>query len=135
MKIAPLALLCFGFLFFILTDSLPISVQQDDDHRSNNNNVIPDLKQKKAPVWPFQWNSTLAKINPVTPHIWWTKLYYDFYQNASRFDFYNEYYSTNNDWQLNCSILFTNDQIWFVFPDEQCNLDHDGIPNSKLLAT
>jgi hypothetical protein len=80
------------------------------------------------PVWPFQWNSTQVKINPFNTDIRWTKFYYDWTQKASRFDFYNGYFSTNNDWQLNCTVLFTGGNIWFVFPDEQaCNLDHAGI--------
>jgi len=80
------------------------------------------------PVWPFQWNATLIKINPNNNNIWWTKFYYDFVNNVSRFDFMNDYYDTDRKWSLNCSILFADNIIWFVFPSEKtCTLDHKGI--------
>lgn len=83
------------------------------------------------PAWPFQWNATLAKINPYNDNIVWNKFFYDWTNGkVSRFDFMNGYYNTDSHWTLNCSIYFTPDQkIWFVFPEEKaCNLAHTGIP-------
>jgi len=93
--------------------------------------VAAVLDPLKPPVWPFEWNATLAKINPNNNHIQWTKFYYDYKNRVSRFDFYDDYFNTEDQWgTLNCSILFTADKdIWFVFPDIQaCALDHKGIP-------
>ena len=43
----------------------------------------------------------------------------------------NGYYSTEDQWSLNCSIVFANNQVWFTFPEEQgCFLDHDGLGTS-----
>ncbi|ELR21112.1 uncharacterized protein ACA1_282980 [Acanthamoeba castellanii str. Neff] len=88
----------------------------------------PDGQNKTAPVWPFQWNATQAKINPFNSHIWWAKFYYDWPHGWTRTDFMNGYYSTEDKWSLNCSVVFANNQVWFTFPEEQgCYLDHDGL--------
>lgn len=83
-------------------------------------------------VWSFQFNATMAKINPVTPHIWWTKFYYDYNHTiggSTRYDFFKEYYPLGGgSWSpVNCSILMSNEKMWF-FDGTRCKLDHTGIP-------
>jgi hypothetical protein len=85
-----------------------------------------------SPVWPNQFNATLAKVNPFDSTIIWTKLFYDWTKPASRFDFYNSYvHSETADWTLNCSIIFAaNAQIWHVYPQEKkCHFRANDIPS------
>ncbi|KAL6075639.1 Proteophosphoglycan ppg4 [Balamuthia mandrillaris] len=89
---------------------------------------LPSVDAKQAPVWPFEWNATLIKINPVTKWIWWNKLYYDYPNNLARFDFYPTYYSTNETWNLTCSILFRDNKIYMFDPSkEACAITTRGI--------
>ena len=89
-----------------------------------------NTKYQGPPDWPMGFNSTLAKIAPDREGIVWVKHYYDWEKRGQRFDFYNDYveYPVNN-WSLNCTILFTNHSIWFIFPEEKaCKLRSNIIP-------
>jgi hypothetical protein len=88
------------------------------------------LSQKEPPVWPEAFNSTLAKIAPGRESIVWVKHYYDWPKKGQRFDFFNSYVEyPNASWNLNCSVLFINKTIWFIFPEEKaCKLRSSVIP-------
>lgn len=91
-----------------------------------------DATPTQAPLWPTAFNATLAKINPRSSEIVWTKLYYDFSIPASRFDFYNGYVEQDDraSWALNCTIYFYHTTIWYVQPSmKRCLLRATDIPS------
>tara|TARA_R110002050_G_scaffold61618_2_gene136105 strand:- start:4838 stop:5380 length:543 start_codon:yes stop_codon:yes gene_type:complete len=84
------------------------------------------------PVWPFQFNSTLVKIAPHNDTIQWTKLYYDWTNNRSRFDFYTHYWTSYSDATppIYYVIYFINTTIWFEYPlDNICYIRATDIPS------
>ena len=77
----------------------------------------------------MSFNATLAKISPERDIVW-VKHYYDYTKKGERFDFYNSYISFPEAlWNLNCTVLFKETSIWFIFPEKKaCKLRSSSIP-------
>eukprot|EP00211_Chloroparvula_japonica_P014998 CAMPEP_0119139218 /NCGR_PEP_ID=MMETSP1310-20130426/27123_1 /TAXON_ID=464262 /ORGANISM="Genus nov. species nov., Strain RCC2339" /LENGTH=231 /DNA_ID=CAMNT_0007130489 /DNA_START=18 /DNA_END=711 /DNA_ORIENTATION=+ len=85
-----------------------------------------------APVWPFEYSSTLVKTFPNNATIQWTKYYYDWAHNRSRFDFYTSYWLPYHYQEppVFYVIYFYNSSIWFEYPlDGVCFLRTDEVPS------
>ena len=105
-----------------------IQNNNNQDNNEDNNIIISTNSNKTAPSWPDGFNSTLAKIAPDREGIVWVKHYYDWSKRGQRFDFYNDYVTyPEADWKLNCSILFVNTSIWFIFPEEKACKFRSGV--------
>jgi hypothetical protein len=87
----------------------------------------------EPPVWPFEFSATLAKIQPerINQTIQWTKLYYDFAHNRSRFDFFINYPSAyTGETTTYYIIYFQNTTIWYHYPlDNECIVRATDIPS------
>eukprot|EP00761_Pharyngomonas_kirbyi_P004484 gb/GECH01004489.1/.p1 GENE.gb/GECH01004489.1/~~gb/GECH01004489.1/.p1 ORF type:complete len:240 (+),score=37.15 gb/GECH01004489.1/:1-720(+) len=101
------------------------SPQLYTQHGSGKQNFSP-----QSPVWPFQFNTTLAKTNPKNHDIQWTKLFYDYKNQRTKFVFYDYYYDTNGNWgPENFVIYFINSIIYYVWPKTQtCKIRAKDIP-------
>jgi len=80
-------------------------------------------------VWPSVFSATLLKVDQNDENIHWTKIFYDWTQRVTRYDFYANYHDIVTEGPIECSILFGNNSIWFIFPQEQtCRLRTDDLP-------
>jgi len=86
--------------------------------------------QPEHPTWPLQFNATLLKITPFDHDIQWTKLYYDYVNQRSRFDFVDYYYDMDNQWgPVNMTILWWNSTVWYIYPkDKECWIRSKTLP-------
>ena len=97
-----------------------------------------------APAWPLAFNATMVKLVPALdpsapptfPPIVWSRFSYDYTASpggSARYDFHTDYVPLGGppgEWRTNCSILFGNFSIWFVFPHQQaCTLRTADLPS------
>lgn len=99
-----------------------------------------------APAWPLAFNATMIKLVPALsspqnflhPPIVWSRFSYDYTASpggSARYDFHARYVPLDalggpGSWAGNCSILFGNFSIWFVFPEARaCHLRTDNLPS------
>jgi len=81
-------------------------------YKTKNSDVNPQY-----PIWPENFNVTLLKLNYANSTIRWTKLFYDFKNSRTKFDFYSEYFGKDLKWgKFEQVILFINSTVWFINP-------------------
>lgn len=88
--------------------------------RGEENIAFSKSEPQNYPIWPESFNTTLLKLNYINNTITWTKLFYDFKNKRTRFDFYSQYYGKEMRWgDLESSILFVGSTCWFINPKER----------------
>jgi len=102
-------------------------------HGEKNQAKAEEATGSYFPVWPFEFNCTLQKINKDDKDVkvTWTKLYYDFAHNGTKFEFFDHYVDANTGkWgATNFVILFINTVIYFVEPKTKtCTIRAKDIP-------
>mmetsp|Transcript_16886 Transcript_16886/g.25228 ORF Transcript_16886/g.25228 Transcript_16886/m.25228 type:complete len:228 (+) Transcript_16886:20-703(+) len=92
---------------------------------------VKEEETPTPPIWPFEFNATLAKVQPFNQTIQWAKLYYDVAHNRSRFDFFTNYITPYTDQvETYYIIYFLDTSIWFYYPlDDECYLRASNIPS------
>lgn len=112
---------CFPLSALLTTKNLDLLTQQQE------------FADPTYPVWPLQFNCTLQKIEKgdATHTVHWTKLFYDFVNQRTKFEFYDYYVDpeTNKFGPTNFVILFINQTIYFVEPKiSNCTIRARDIP-------
>jgi hypothetical protein len=76
-----------------------------------------DIHNLNYPIWPPSFNVTLLKLNYIDQSIRWTKLFYDYKNHRSKFEFYDNYVDKEGNWgKKNFEVLFIKSTCWFIYP-------------------
>ena len=79
------------------------------------------LENSNYPIWPLSFNVTLLKLNYIDKSIRWTKLFYDFKNKRSKFEFYDGYVDKEGNWgKKTFEIFFVNTTVWYLDNKSNC---------------
>lgn len=93
--------------------SIPLPIFKN----SNEYILSKGVPDQNYPIWPESFNTTLLKLNYHNSTIRWTKLFYDFKNKRTKFDFFTEYYGKEMKWgESDFQVLFLGNTCWFIYP-------------------
>eukprot|EP01080_Neovahlkampfia_damariscottae_P005729 gene5729-9552_t len=117
-----LSLLTYGAFSNLLQAFLTYKPENDIKIQPTNSNY---------PVWPLSFNVTLLKLNYIDKSIRWTKLFYDFKNQRSKFEFYDGYVDKEGKWgKKTFEIFFFGKTVWYLdVKSNSCRVRSRNLPS------